>query len=262
MKFVSKILKLPVLMQLLQLILLSLVSGYLFSLRRLEFSIVLGIVAPLITVLLLNYFYKNKKVERSIEAILISLGLIVLVKSWNLYFYGVISSITIIVYSFMRRNSHLLDYNPINLAIILGILFFPLTSLHMPIGFFTFSSLNLLISILIGLVFLFSSKSWPIAFSYMITILIWGVVDSLVFKESFFYWFSTELGFSGIVFITLVLINSNELKDFKAMLLFGAMVAIFKIVLKSNEYFYPSYLSLFIVSTLFNLNNQIKSKSI
>ena len=257
MKFVSNFFKFTELNQVIQLILLSLVSGFVFSLRRLEISLAIGLIAPLITATFLSLVFKDKRENEGMRTILtsllISLGMIILIKNWNIYFYGIVNSLSVMVYYFSKKFSRSIDYNPINLAVILGLIFFPLTSFHILIGTFSFSTPNLVITAGIALFFLIKSQRLPIAVAYLAVVSCWGLIDWLIFNNSFLYWFSAELGFSGIIFMSLILINSNLLKDIKSMLLFGASVAFLKIVFKSHEFFYPAHLSLFTVSTLFNI---------
>lgn len=193
-----------------------------------------------------------------------SLLLFLLIHSVKPFFYLIMISLyRIFLFLFNSR----IKSNQVRLHLFLGFLL--LGMVVFPIHFFKVMDAPLTQSLLAwvlvfsaGTFYVIIHRTWPLMCSYLTTVLLFSSSSFYVWHDSFLYWFGPEIGISGLIFLCFVL-SSRMLSQLKlgSMILWGILVAVLKIVLKNNEYFYSSLLANFIVSSCFIIFQRRKQLS-
>ncbi len=241
----------------------SLISNILFQTQRswiqILFAYAFTFSCEFIKLLFLKKTERRRKLVCYINAATTVTGVLLLVHNIFPLFYGFVSSAALLINSLVTKKQKNKEFNSINLAIILGLCFYPLSSFLVINLKIILKTVPFFILFAMGCFQIWLKKVWQIPLVYILSILSYAILSSFYAGENIQYWLGPELGTTGMMFLFIIL-SSNKLvsKNKIEITLFAFLLAFFKIILKTNEFFYSSQISLFIVSSLWLIFNELK----
>ncbi|MBC7715168.1 MAG: hypothetical protein H7177_17620 [Rhizobacter sp.] len=228
-----------------------------FELQRSWLQIAFGYFCGLLTEFILyktsDKYPDNKTFDRLFSAFTEVAGLIILIKSHKWWLYGLLGFFAVVSKYFIRRsnNSHL--FNPTNFAIVISLIFLPTSWFGAWADEYMYHWYPMLHVTVLGLIAVWLGRTYTVSFSYILSVIFWcAVFFPLHDLSSVVYAFAPEFGAIGLIFLWLMITDPKTAPaSASGQMTYAFSIAFLHIYLRSRQYLYSRYISLFIITLLF-----------
>ena len=230
------------------------VTAMLFlELRRTGEQIFFALAVAIITELLLSKLTSKQKSfnvkDRVLSAAVLALGTLVLIRSSYWWFYGFISFIGVLSkYVFVNdQGRHI--FNPTNVAIVFSIIVLP-EFLNVRVDSFSTHIFSLCCILFFGIWATVRANSWRISLGFYGGICLIGLPAAYILGYPPLLVLGPEINAGVILFAFLMMTDpQTSPRDKHKQWIFGFTIAAVDLLLRYNQLYYASFISLFIVTS-------------
>lgn len=235
------------------------VSMVFFRLQRDPPQVLVGFAAALLTEGILysvtRKYPRGRISDRCFSAATEAAGLLILLRSHELWFYGLVSVLAVGSKYVFRRDDGRHIFNPTNFAIVFALAVFP------PHWFAAWSDeymrhwYPMLHVTAFGMMAVWLADSWRITMAYVV-----GLIAALLVAFPFsslsdvVYAVGPELGVASLIFMFLMATDpKTSPREPRSQIVYGLAIAVGHVWLRAHEVLYSRYISLFVITLIWYL---------
>ncbi len=239
-------------------ILLLIIAVAFYGLARSPMQILIGISAAIVTEAWFHRFFPKypsaSYFDRGFSAVAEAAGLLILLQSDAVWFFGVASVITVASKYLLVRSDKSHIFNPTNIAIVTCLALFPFSWFGIWPDEYNRSIYPMIHIAFFGTLAIVRANTWRVTLTYALSILLLSLPLSNGLWHEYLYWAGPEFGPRGFIFIFLMITDPKTApQSARAQIVYGLSIAAAELLLRWNEIVFSKFIALFIVTALFLL---------